>query len=285
MKDDLKPRFVPDSATYFREENESYASFISPGDHDKALELLNPAILEVARRCDGEHTVAQIKAQQRQQHADMAAQKVDQAVDTAVALLSQYALLSYDAGVVPAAQPELDLPSGQRLARRLEEDDFRAMRALLTGHAFPELPTLPRVHYINPYLQLELYNELFLRTRMFNHKEVFFGVFEQRELKLAVGLMDNLPVKPVFTLSIIVGAMGYDLEQGLELTLPLAREQLSEAHYRLGWQFACDRQAPEDSLHPLADKLGWRRIATVDNEFGAQIDELQYVMDLEQKET
>ncbi len=286
MIESLKPKFDPERLEYFREENESYASFVSPGDTTKALQLLNPTSLEIARLCTGDLTLEEIRRAYREKYPEADVEHLNRNVDQALTLLRQYGLLVSEPTLEGKLQrPELYAPKNENVSRPLDENDFKSIRQLLVGSEFPNLERLPKTFYLNPYIPQELYSDLFLRSRMFNLKESFFGIFKNGVLEFLVGFVDNRPIKPVAALSIIVGDVDWNVEKGLDLLLPLACQKMKPTQLNMAWYFMVNRLTPEKSLHPVAERLGWIQAYVLRDEFGKGMDEYLYIMKLNEDQT
>jgi hypothetical protein len=275
MNGSAKPRFDTKGLLFFRKENESYASFISPMNPSEGLQLLNPGIMEIADMCTGDVTADEILARYIASHASIDETTARSNVSRAMILLGHYSLLRTESGAV------LDELAGATAdgVRRLGGDDLRAIRSLLTGGEFPSFDRVPKTYYTNPYLPEALYEEMFVRLRVFNGKEAFFGSFSGGQLTFAMGVLDNAPVKPTGSVSILAGLEGQDLEQALSEVLSIALADLKRTYLKLTWSFLVKPMSRE-RFPEIAERLGAKRTATLTNEFGPNIDEVQYEWNL-----
>lgn len=260
------------SLAYLREENEGYIALVSPMDPHQNLELLNPQGVEVAGLCDGEHTVEQMEAAYLEAHPEISAKVAADHVRRALLLFEAYGILT--------PEPEDDEPPSGQEVRALDEGDFRRVRALLTGCRAADGGAPPRTFYQNPSLPQAVYEDMLLRNRLFNFKESMYGVLRDGELVFVLGLMDNRPVKPTATVALVVGEHGWELQDGLELLLPMARRALAPTHSKLTWPLVFNHFAPHRNLSTTAEALGWRMAAQLRDEYGPNRDELLYELHL-----
>lgn len=276
MRLHLKPKFDEESLAFLREENEGYASVMAAGSPDRSVELLNPSAMEIARLATGEATVEEIIRAFARRHPGPTPDMITEVVNRGLALLAQYGLLTVEPSeAMQVERPELYAGEGELVTRKLDENDFRALRSLLIGSSFPDFARLPRTFYANPYLSSVWYEEMLLRGRLFHQRETFFGTFCDRALEFAMSFVDNRPLKPTATVGLVLGLEGADLGAALKRVLPTAFEQLKGDFQKVSWTFVV-HQAVGDDPSLLAEASGFTRAAHIPGEFGPGKDELQY---------
>ena len=284
MDPKLKPRFDERRFLFFREEHAGYASAISPGDPNKALHVLNPTVVDVARLCTGEATVQEIQVQYATRYGQgpdsplaqyqSSPGPLDRYVEEAIILLSLYNLVTFEVDEeLPAADEELPAADESKpVVRRLEEWDLAALRTLMLGGTFPEKEDVPTIHYRHPYLPPAAYGELMLRMRIFQNQEFFYAVATGSRLEFVVSCFDERPLKPVTAIATILGTDRYTLGDGLAEVLPVLIDDVKASFDKIQW-----RQVTGPEGHPeLADLLesyGFGKEGVLVDEFGPGRDE------------
>jgi hypothetical protein len=271
LKSHVRPRFDEQRFTYFREENAGYASAISPEDPSKALHVLNPTVVDIARLCDGVRTVAEIHAAYNSRFQQAPDGPLGRYVDEALFILSLYNLLDFP------PSPDEPVSAGEPIptVKRLEEGDLAGIIELLAGGTFPEKTAVPLFHFRHPYIQPEHYSELLLRLRLFQQREAFYAVVTGSRVDFFVSLFDERPLKPLATIAAIAGSPRYSLEEGISYVMPeLLRDARGQLH-KLEWRYVTGSQE-FGSLTAVLERQGFRREAVLEGEFGPGRDEVVY---------
>ena len=271
MNQNATPRFDEQRFTYFREENAGYASAISPEDPSKALHVLNPTVVDVARLCDGARTVSQIRAAYGARYQQPPDGPLASYVDEALFILSLYNLLEFGPSAAEPRSAGEPIPT----VRRLDEGDLTGIVDLLSGGSFPEKADVPLFHFRHPYVQPEHYTELLLRLRIFQQREIFYAVVTGPRVDFFVSLFDERPLKPMATIATIAGSPRYSLEEGISYVMPEVLRESRELLHKLEWRYVTG----EHDFGPVAKLLvrhGFRKEAVLAGEFGPDRDEVVY---------
>lgn len=271
MNRNARPRFDEKRFTFFREENAGYASAISPEDPSKALHVLNPTVVDVARLCDGIRTVADIRAAYNARFQQAPDGPLGRYVDEALFILSLYNLLDYE------TQTSEPLSAGEPMptVRRLAESDLTGIVELLSGGKFPEKADVPLFHFRHPYIQPEHYTELLVRLRLFQQREAFYAVVTGPRVDFFVSLFDERPLKPMATIASIAGSSRISLEDGLSWVMPEVFREARLLLHKLEWRYVTGT-ADLGRLTTLLERHGFRKEAVLEGEFGPGRDEVVY---------
>jgi hypothetical protein len=271
MNPTLKPRFVKGNLTFFRKENLGYASVISPGDQSKALQILNPTVVEIAEMFTGEHTLDEVKALYAAKFNQTNPVPLGRYVDQTLYILYLYNLV--DLGDTSEPIPTTGEPIPK--VRRLEEWDFAGLRSLFNGGGFPEKQSNPVIHFLHPYVMLPLYAEMMLRLRIFNRREFFYAITTGPEIDFVVSFYDERPQRPLACLGIIAGTKAYQLEEGLSCVLPVLVEEAAPLFHKLEWRYRVD-EMNTPALRSVFETFGFKQEAVIPGEFGPGADEVVY---------
>lgn len=280
--DNAIPKFDQNRLPFFRKEKDGYLSLIAPSDPNSLVQLLNKTAVEIVKLCNGSLKVGEIASKMQKKYPNTDSNLITESVKTLLVRLDRSNLLTWVKGN-PFYQEKSEKffrIIKNITIKRNTEGDFRSIfKFIHSGFLEGTENNLTEIIYMAPSNFRELYNELVLRSKLFNFKEDFYTLYLRNQPIFLVGMYNNRPIKSTATLSIAVLQKKVSLSDVMDILFPYLLQDAKNIVDKITC-YVKKSSKKQDKWVSRLMKSGFKQEAVLKDEYGNGINEEIYSIKL-----